>query len=162
MDKQIFKKRIRLKDFNYKGQFRYFATICVDKNLGQCFNIANFNIVNKLIDFLRLDSEKYNFLVWTYCFMPDHLHLLVEGKDEYSDFKKFISSFKQKTGFYYSKIFSKKLWQTNYYEHILRKDEITQKVVRYILENPVRKNLVKDFKDYPFSGSFILDIKEIL
>ena len=53
------------------------------------------------------------------------------------------------------------LWQENYYEHILRKDEDTISVVKYILNNPVRKGLVEDYREYFYSGSFVLDIKNL-
>jgi putative transposase len=65
------------------------------------------------------------------------------------------------TVFYYSKTFGKRLWQINYYEHILRKEEVTESIARYILENPIRKGLVEDFKRYPFLGSFVFDIKTL-
>jgi len=35
----------------------------------------------------------------------------------------------------------------------LRKEENITQVIKYILENPVRKGLVNDFAEYPFSGS---------
>ena len=35
--------------------------------------------------------------------MPDHLHLLVEGKSADSDAKQFIARAKQYSGFYYSR-----------------------------------------------------------
>ena len=38
-----------------------------------------------------------------YCFMPDHLHILAEGRDQGSDLKKFISVFKQRTSFNFKK-----------------------------------------------------------
>jgi len=161
MNKHTIKKRIRLKNFTYVGQYRYFVTICTDKTVGQCFSIANKQVVEKLIEILKLISSQYNFKVWAYCFMPDHLHLLVEGENPTSDFKKFISLFKQVSGFYYSKTFGKRLWQINYYEHILRKEEVTESIVRYILENPIRKGLVEDFKEYPFLGSFVFDVKTL-
>ena len=86
--------------------------------------------------------------------MPDHLHLLVEGKTEHADMRKYISLFKQKSAFRFSQLRGTKLWQQNYYERVLRKDEATLAVVRYILENPVRKRIVNDYAHYPHSGSF--------
>jgi hypothetical protein len=53
-----------------------------------------------------------------------------------------------------------KLWQPSYYDHVLRKDEDTLNVARYILDNPVRKGLVKHFLEYGFSGSFEMDISK--
>ncbi|MBI4723215.1 MAG: transposase [Candidatus Stahlbacteria bacterium] len=51
----------------------------------------NRQAVEMCLSMIKEYSEKYKFWVWAYCFMPDHLHLLVEGNNEYSDFKKFIS-----------------------------------------------------------------------
>jgi len=154
------KKRIRLKSFDYKGHYRYFVTICTDKIVGQGFSLASKTIIDKITEMLRQASEKFGFSVVVYCFMPDHLHLLVEGNNEFADLKKFIVMFKQKTGYYYSSIFKKRLWQINYYERVLRTNETTKDVMRYILENPVRKGLVENFTQYPFSGSFVFDIKD--
>ncbi len=49
------------------------------------------------------------------------------------------------------------LWQGGYYERVLRKDEETQSVIDYILDNPVRAGLVKRPLDYPFSWSCTFD-----
>jgi len=93
--------------------------------------------------------------------MPDHLHLLLEGKSKEADFKRFVSSFKQTTGYYHSQNAaqgfnpddSPKLWQPSYYDHVLRNEEDLQKVAAYILNNPVRKGLVEHYREYDFSGS---------
>ena len=117
MDKVKFKKRIRLKDFNYKGYYRYFVTICT-YNKKSIF--IERGLIESILKQLKAISDKHNFSIWAYCFMHDHLHLLVEGKNENSDFRKFISEFKQITGYSYRKLFSESLWEINYYEHILR------------------------------------------
>ncbi len=44
------------------------------------------------------------------------------------------------------------LWQESYYDHVLRDDEEMARAVRYVLENPVRKGLVREFLEYPHSG----------
>ena len=150
-----FKKRTRLKDFSYNGYYRYFVTICTYNKIPI---FTERDLIFNILKNLEKISEKHNFSVWAYCFMPDHLHLLLEGNDPNSDFKKFISEFKQITSFDYSKKFKKKLWQINYYEHILRKEEDTKTVVYYILDNPVRKGLVTYFKDYPFQGSYMFEL----
>lgn len=51
-------------------------------------------------------------------------------------------------------------WQKDYYDHIIRRPEDVQKHVRYILDNPVRKGLVDDWKKYPFKGSTLHDFDE--
>lgn len=106
-------------------------------------------------------SKTFGFKVWAYCFMPDHLHLLIEGKDDDSDMKRFISTFKQFTGFSYKKKTGLPLWQINFYEHVLRREEDTMNVARYIFNNPVRKELVEDFRKYKFLGSFEFDLTKL-
>ena len=44
----------------------------------------------------------------------------------------------------------KPLWQANYYEHIVRKDEDLKSIAEYITYNPVRKGFVNDWQNYPF------------
>ena len=151
----IQKKRVRLEDFNYKGFFRYFVTICTYNK--ECV-FKNDLLVEWLTDTLREKSNSFGFKVWAYCFMPDHLHLLIEGKDSNSDMKRFISSCKQSTGFSYKKKTGLPPWQINYYEHVLRREEDTIDVARYIFNNPVRKGLVDDFRKYKSLGSFEFDL----
>ncbi len=153
-----YQKRIRLKDFSYKGFYRYFITIVSNRKIPV---FRNRKITRKIIFILKKISEKYKFLIWAYCFMPEHLHLLIEGQREDSDMKKFISMFKQKSSYVHKEKTDKRLWQQNYYEHILRKNEDAKNVAKYILENPVRRGLTEKFVDYPFLGSFVFDIKEI-
>jgi hypothetical protein len=49
-----------------------------------------------------------------------------------------------------------------YFEHVLRDDEVTQMVGKYVLENPVRAGLVKEPLDYPFSGSLVYQRDQLL
>jgi putative transposase len=166
-----YRKRPRLKDFGYKGYHRYFVTICTHNRIPIFKNDA---FVRRSIKILKDISNNLGFKVWAYCFMPDHLHLLVEGGSSDSDLKRFISTYKQYTGYYYkdndyvAQGFSPaqtkipKLWQPSYYDHVLRKDEDTLSVARYVVGNPVRKALVKHFLDYEFIGSFELDIESLL
>jgi putative transposase len=102
-----YKKRVRLKGFDYKGFYRYFITLCSfqKRNI-----FGERSLVSWIIDVLREKSKLFGFKVWAYCFMPDHLHLLLEGEDYSSDMKRFVSSFKQHTGYHYKKKFGERLW----------------------------------------------------
>jgi hypothetical protein len=44
----------------------------------------------------------------------------------------------------------------------LRDDEDTRRVARYIFENPIRNGLVERANDYPFIGSCVFTVDEIL
>jgi len=69
---------------------------------------------------------------------------------------------KEYSGYYYKKQLGRVLWQRYGYERTLRNDEQTFIVARYILENPVRAKLVENVQDYPFVGSLICELKDLL
>jgi len=80
-----------------------------------------------------------------------------------SDCKRFISRAKQYSGFYYSRQYDKQqLWQRYCFERVLRSDEATRGVARYIVANPVRAGLVSQPEDYPFVGSCVVTLRELL
>jgi putative transposase len=147
-------KMMRIGDFSYKGCYRYFITL-------RCHNrIEHFTdrgIISAALQILRKTAEQRHFYIWAYCFMPDHLHLFIEGKTENADMRKFISVLKQKTAFWFNRRYNTRLWQPSYYDHVLRTDEATSAVARYIFENPVRKGIVPAYLQYPYSGSFELN-----
>ena len=154
-----FKRSPRLKAFDYVGLHRYFLTICTE-NRHQAFTGAA-DVVSAMTQ-LRTTSSDESFAVIAYCFMPDHLHLLLEGLTDAADFRECVRIFKQRSSFYWKRVHGTVLWQRNYFEHVLRSDEDANEVARYLLANPVRAGLVKAPEQYPFLGSFTLDVKDLL
>jgi putative transposase len=152
LDKTIpFPKRPRLKDFDYRGTYAYFVTILTND---RAIYFREAKVIEGIINALNETAISEKFKVLTYCFMPDHLHLLVQGTDDNSNLRKFIGLFKQKSGYWFKKNYDEDLWHISYYDHVLRKEESMEHVALYILGNPARKGLVQDFREYPFSWSF--------
>ena len=100
--------------------------------------------------------------VIAYCFMPDHLHLLVEGTDPAAQLKEFVRVFKQRSSFHWKTRFGSELWQRSYFERVLRSHESSIDVARYVLANPLRAGLVESVEDYPFLGSLTMSVRELL
>jgi len=94
--------------------------------------------------------------------MPDHLHVLAEGTSPSSDFREFVRVYKQQSSFTWKRRTGQELWQRGYFDRVLRADEDTVAVARYILENPVRASLCQNAEDYPYSGSFTMAISDLL
>ena len=128
-----------LRTFSYLGFYRYSLRFCTDKRRQVFTAQSPVDVVRSQI--LRGASEE-QFAVLAYCFMPDHLHLLVEGQAEDSDCKRFIARSKQYSGFYFTRQFGTRLRQRYGFERVLRNSEQTFVVARYILENPVRAGLL--------------------
>lgn len=55
-----------------------------------------------------------------------------------------------------------KLWQSSYYDHVLRREVSMVDAAKYIFENPIRKGLVTDIREYPYIGSYEFSIKDFL
>jgi len=148
-----------LKTFDYVGRHRYFLTFCTFER--RTLFVTDAAVTNVRTQFLRAaDNER--FAIIAYCFMPDHVHLLVEGQSHDSDACRFIARAKQLSAFHYEKAFGELLWQRYSYERVLRSEEATLSVARYILENPVRAGLVTRTADYAFLGSHTYSVDHIL
>jgi putative transposase len=107
-------------------------------------------------------AQEERFAVIAYCFMADHLHLIVGGEDEGSDCKGFIKAAKQYSGYYFSVAYRSKLWERYGHDRVIRDERELAMTLRYLLANPVRAGLVKHPRDYPFLGSAKYTVEELL
>ena len=148
-----------LPSFDYVGFYRYSLTLCT-RGRAEIFRDAA-RVEAVLAQILRAAADE-GFAIVAYCFMPDHLHLLVQGEHETSNCLKFISRAKQLSGYHYKQIFGEPLWQRYGFERVLRDEEQTLVTARYMLENPLRQHLVQRVEDYPFLGSNVYAVSEIL
>ena len=153
------RKKIRLAPDAYRGMRLYFVTICTEKRHPV---FAKEPVGKWMVAWLIRLAARHGFAVHAYCVMPDHVHLLLEGLNEGCDLARFVSAFKQHTGFAYQQKVGRRLWQTVYYDHVLRKTEEMNRVAWYIWMNPVRKGLCARPEDWPYSGSQTMDWMRML
>jgi putative transposase len=150
------RKKIRLGTENYRGRRTYFVTLCCAKRHPVFLDEgAAHQVLHELI----ASVARYDFLLHAYCLMPDHLHILVEGSNDGCDLMRFVIAFKRQTTLAHGEHTDSPLWQSRYYDHILRRTDATENVAWYIWSNPVRKGLCAAPQEYPFSGSFTIDWK---
>jgi putative transposase len=146
----------RLDGVLYVGYQRYFVTTCAAFRRPLFTNPL---LATAVTEQLLQNAMLLEFAVLAYCVMPDHLHALVEAQSERADFTALMKRFKQITGFAYRQQTRQPLWQPGYHERILRDDESTETVVRYILANPIRAGLSTELGEYPFAGSGVHDFE---
>jgi putative transposase len=118
--------------------------------------------VSRVAFHLRRTAAEDEFAVIAYCFMPDHLHLLVEGASDTADMRRFAKIFRQRAAHAHSAGGCHRLWQDGYYDRVLRNDEPTAAIVAYLIENPLRAELVADVRAYPFWGSSVYTREELI
>jgi putative transposase len=153
-DRVIFHhKNIRLDPNTYLGPKTYFVTLCCESRQPEFQSVER---GRWLLDCLRQPVEKQQMALHAYCIMPDHVHVLLEGKKPSSNLLVFLKNFKQTTAYQFKQETGRPLWQKKFYDHILRADEKAEAVAWYIWLNPVRKGLCVRPEDYPLSGSFTM------
>jgi putative transposase len=149
----------RLSGVSYIGFQRYFVTACTSFRRPLFTEDA---VVGMACEHLLHAAGLFEVAIPAYCFMPDHVHVVVTAESERSDLLGLMKYFKQTTGYAYSRSRGGPLWQPGYHERVLRDDEATESVVRYVLENPVRAGLAKAAGEYPHAGSFVYRIEDLL
>ena len=149
----------RLKEFDYFGVHHYFVTVCV---LDRRPVFSDAAVVESALSHFLKQAATFACAIVAYCFMPDHVHLLIDGTMDNTDLKSFVARAKQKSGFDFAAGRRHRLWQKGYYDRVLRDDEPIPDVIRYIIENPVRAGLVIEPREYPFWGSGVYTREELL
>jgi putative transposase len=149
----------RLPGFDYLGPHVYSVTCCTFSRRPWFMGAATLEAVrSELIH----SADENRFAVLAYCFMPDHVHLLLEGTSPTSDLPRFIAQWKQKTGHLHLRATGVVLWQGGFFDHVVREDEDRDALVRYIIANPIRAGLVLDVRDYPYWGSGVCSREELV
>ena len=149
----------RLSSFSYRGCHVYFVTCCTFRRRTW---FADAGCVEDVVRHLLPLAGVHGVDVSAYCFMPDHVHLLLEATSPESGLCRLMNAWKQITGYAHMRATGSRLWQNGYYDHVLRQDEDRLKVMAYLLANPLRAGLVRDVREYPFWGSGVWDRDQLL
>jgi putative transposase len=89
-------------------------------------------------------------LVSDYLLMPDHLHVFCAPRDFSFTIEQWITFWKRD----FRRRHQRENWrfQSRGWHHRLREDEDYSAKWLYVQENPVRKGLAKEIKDWPYKG----------
>ena len=149
----------RLGSTEYQGYRLYSLTICTHARARHFTTQAVVACV--WLQFLHTASA-LGFEILAYCFMPDHVHMVVAGLREDTDLRQFMRTAKQRSGFEFGRMFRERLWQLNYYDRSLRRSDALAAVIAYMLNNPVRAGLVQAPGEYAYWGSQRYTREELL
>jgi REP element-mobilizing transposase RayT len=100
------------------------------------------------------ESTLKQFDLHAWVVMANHVHMLVTPR---VDPRKFMQSVKGYTAREANKILDRTgepFWQSESYDHWVRTDEESEKIRRYIEENPVRAGLAMRAEDFRWSSAF--------
>ncbi len=113
----------------------------------------------------RFDGDLYKLVA--YSIMPNHVHILIDtsfqipdyfdvSKWESLDFEPLSNIMKRIKGpsaLYANRLLDRKgkFWQRESYDHYIRSAKEFNRVIAYILNNPVKAGLVERWEDHPFT-----------
>ena len=143
----------------YRGHVVVAITACIQDRTPLFTDAA---AVRACVDALGLAATTFDCTVPIYCFMPDHLHLLLRGTSVPADAWAAMASFKQRSGFWIAATRPALRWQKDYWDHVVRRNEDVRALIRYIADNPVRRGLAATWDEYPFTGAIGHDVHEVV
>lgn len=151
------RRSIRLKDYDYRQPGAYFVTLCVQDRAALFGNVSDgvvrHNDAGAMVQTVweELPACYPGVDIDDFVVMPNHMHgilvLLGTARTETAlSVGDVVQRFKTMTARRYVDgvkrlgwpAFPGRLWQRNYYEHIIRGDAALDRLTRYILENPSR------------------------
>ncbi len=106
----------------------------------------------QFLEVLAQCCERFNWLIHAYCLMGNHYHLLIETPDG-----NLSLGMRQLNGVY-TQSFNRRhqrvghVFQGRYKAIIVQKDSYLLELARYIVLNPVRAQMVRSVKDWPWSS----------
>lgn len=153
------RKPNRLEGYDYSREGMYFLTVCTKGKSSILSHVVGRGILDapgtELTEYGTVVDAAIHYLhahlddvfVESYVIMPNHIHLLVRltggasgrprptaNHRQNSTVPKFISSLKR----YTNRACGRELWQTSYYDHIIRNEQDFLTKLNYIETNPAR------------------------
>ncbi|MGE5776093.1 MAG: transposase [Chloroflexota bacterium] len=148
----------------YKTEVRYFERY--DDWLDQCSSGPHWLQMENIAQIVAKETQNLNedrYRLLAYCIMPNHIHLLIEsiineqvvhqgGTAKYpvTDTLRLLKGRTaracnlklKRTGSF---------WQHESYDHVVRDEQELEQIILYILNNPVKAGLAKEWKNWSFT-----------
>lgn len=152
----------------YREQKRYFARI--ERTLDACQHgpdwLRRSSIANLVVNRIReADGNAYELLA--YCIMPNHVHLVIDTAnqldelnpkeaittDNYQQLYRTLGSIKGGSAFEANRLLNRKgaFWQSESYDHYVRDAGELDRIIEYVVQNPVKAGLVTNWQDWPYT-----------
>lgn len=129
----------------------YFITTCT-------FNrraiLASKEVAEILVDEWRVARDRHGWAIGRYVIMPDHVHFFCSAELGAKTLAGFMQGWKQWTSKRMARELklSKRIWQEEFFDHVLRSSESYSQKWDYVRKNPVRAGLVESSDQWLFQG----------
>jgi REP element-mobilizing transposase RayT len=146
------RRSIRLKNYDYSCAGMYFVTICIENRdclLGEIIDgQMHMNAAGRIVaETWQWLASQYDYIMLDeWVVMPNHIHGIIvrvpttEPTEKHKPLGRLIGAFKTVSTKRINILrdsLSMKLWQRNYWEHIVRNEQSLQQIRQYIANNPL-------------------------
>lgn len=159
IDPRIQEQKRRWSTNKYVGQIMVVFTVAIQDRQPL---FQDLEVVQEFTQTLADCCDENSCEIPIYCFMPDHLHLIVRGRLEYSNTKAVVDRFIFRAGFWLRTEGFRERFQSDYHDQIISGEEDWRHHAQLIALNPVRAGLAEDLFDYPHTGCIGMDRTEML
>ena len=143
------------KEFAHRAWFTKYDDY-LDQALHGNLYLKNEQIADMVAESIQFrDGKAYDLIA--YCIMPNHGHLvctpLAKSDGTYFGLTEILHSLKRHTAREANKILQRTgaFWQDESYDHFIRDNAELERIVKYVLYNPVKANLIKEQADWKWS-----------
>jgi putative transposase len=130
----------------------------IDKYLDQALHGPTFlkspEIAKIVIESLHFVESKLRYwTIWSYCIMPNHVHLECTLNEGAPDLEMVLKSHKNFTALNCNKQLQRRgaFWQPETFDRLIRDEQDFNRRVWYTLQNPVKAGLVERWQDWPYT-----------
>jgi putative transposase len=142
----------QLPEATYAEQRRYFGRF--DQLLDEAAHGATWLRHPEIANLVGGSLQHFNgkaYCLRCYCIMPNHVHLVVSLEDGAPALAETLQRIKGYTALQANKHLGRtgQFWQRETYDHIVRSGDEMQRVIAYVLNNPVKAGLVESWEQWP-------------
>ncbi len=135
-----------------QGTLRRLIDRFLDTGHGSCV-LRRPEIARLIIDaWRRFDGQRYHLHAWVV--MPNHVHVVCRPLGDHS-LSSIVKSWKSYTSVHGNRLLSRTgpLWQPDYWDRYVRDADHYDRVIAYVLDNPVNAGLTARREDWPWSSA---------
>ncbi|MCK4403881.1 MAG: transposase [candidate division Zixibacteria bacterium] len=125
-------KSIRFSHYDYAQDGYYFVTICTNYHRPYLSELGE-KIGKSIQNLNGIEGVGVDYFV----VMPTHIHLIIILSECKISLGEIVRRFKASS----SREAGIKLWQPNYYEHVIRNEKASFKIREYIQNNPLKEKI---------------------
>ncbi|AQG80816.1 REP-associated tyrosine transposase [Spirosoma montaniterrae] len=141
------------KELQSTWEGRYFQRVdaFIDQNSESKQWLSETAVAQIVEESIRYRNGKH-FALHAYCVMPNHVHLLVTNEQTDMPFHRVLGSMKANSAkainLHLNRV-GQPVWATESYDHVVRNGKSFERIISYIIHNPVKAGLVMKWQDWP-------------